>query len=200
MSVAPITRVLFYECSPYHWRDVESAAGWFTVPRYCWQSLANWQDNESAARRTTMPWHCSPFPCLLVQWQQRGGTMVACFCAGGGEGHQAKVCRHFCAMAVLVRPTIVPLDSRLSLACSQMARMEAARTDGGGSGSDASNGGGKGSALSAVPSLARATTSWWWGGQQCLSRHRRSVEGQGRNIWRRFLRSDGPLMFALGGH
>jgi hypothetical protein len=64
--------------------------------------------------------------------------------------------------------------------------MVAVRTDGGGSGGDASNGGGNGWALSAVPLLARVTTSWRQGGQWCLGGHRRSVEGRGRNIGRRF--------------
>ena len=45
-----------------------------------------------------------------------------------------KVPRHCCAMVVAARLMIVPLDRRLSLACSRMARMEAVRTDGGGSG------------------------------------------------------------------
>ena len=48
--------------------------------------------------------------------------------------------RHCCAIAVAARPTIVPLDSRPSLTCSWMARMEAARTDGGGSGGGAGDG------------------------------------------------------------
>ncbi len=87
-----------------------------------------------------------------------GWTTVARFCAGGGGG-QTKVPRHCCAMAVAARPPIMPLDSWPSLACSRMAKMEAARTDGGGSGGGASNGGGNGSTLSAVPLLARATMS-----------------------------------------
>ena len=97
---------------------------------------------------------------------------MACFCAGGGEGW-TKVPRHCCAMAVAARPTIVPLDSWPSLACSRMARMEAARTDGGGSGGGVSNGRGNGLALLAVPLLARATMSWSRGVQQGLSGHRR---------------------------
>ena len=64
--------------------------------------------------------------------------------------------------------------------------MEVARTDGGGSGGGASNGGGNGSGLLAVPLLARVTTSWRRGVQQCLGGHRRSAEGRGRNIERRF--------------
>ena len=114
-----------------------------------------------------------------------GRTTVARFCAGIGVG-QTKVPRHCCAMAVALRLTIVPLDSRSSLACSWMARMEAARTDGGGSGGGAGDGRGNGLALSAVPLLACATTSWRRGGQQCLGGHTRSAEGRGRNIGRRF--------------
>ena len=110
---------------------------------------------------------------------------VARFCTGGGGG-RTKVPWHCCALAVAARPTIMPLDSRLSLACSQMARMEAVRTDGRGSGGGASDGGGNGSALSAIPLLARATTSWRWGGQQCLGRHTRSAEGRERKSGRRF--------------
>ena len=72
-----------------------------------------------------------------------GRTMVAHFCTGGSGG-RTKVPQHCCAMAVAARPTIVPLDSLPSLACSRMARMEATRTDGGGSGGGASDGGGNG--------------------------------------------------------
>ena len=74
------------------------------------------------------------------------GHSLACSCDGGGGG-RTKVPWHCCAMAVTARPTIVPLNSRPSLACSWMARMEAARTDGGGSGGGASNGGGNGLTL-----------------------------------------------------
>ncbi len=45
------------------------------------------------------------------------------------------------AMAVAARPVIVPLDRRPSLARSRMARIEAAQTDGGGSGGGAIDGG-----------------------------------------------------------
>ena len=114
-----------------------------------------------------------------------GQTTVACFCAGGSGG-RTKVPWHCCAMAVAARPTIVPLDSRPSFACSRMARIEAARTDSRVSGGGASNDGGNGLALSAVPLLAGATTSWQRGGQQCLGGHTRSAEGQGRNIGSRF--------------
>ena len=157
----------------------------FTVPRHRWNSLAHWRNDESAAGRTTMPWHCWPFPRSLVRRQQGGtddnGSLLRRQCGG-----RTKVPWHCCAMAVVARPTIVPLDSWPSLACSQMARMEAAQTDGGGSGGGASDGGGNGLALLAVPLLARATMSWRRGGQQCLKGHTRSVEGQGRNIGRRF--------------
>ncbi len=62
--------------------------------------------------------------------------------------------QHCCAMAVVARLTTMPLDSRPSLACSQMATMVAAWTDGGGSGGGTINGRGNGSALLAVPLLA----------------------------------------------
>jgi hypothetical protein len=165
-----------------HWRDVELAVGRFTVPSHrWWNSLAHWRDDKLVAGRTAMPRHCRPFPYLLINSGGGGRTTVARFWAGGGGG-QTKVPRHCCAMAVAARPMIVPLDSRPSLACSWMARMKAARTDGGGSGSGGSDGGSNGSALSAVRLLARATTSWRRGGQQCLGGHTRSVEGRGRNI------------------
>ena len=126
--------------------------------------------------------------CSLARSCDSGGgrwTAVTCFCAGGGGG-QTKVPQLCCAMVVGARPAIVPLDSRLSLACTGMARIETTRTDSGGSGGGASDGGGNGLALLAVPLLARATMSWRRGGQQCLKGHTRSVEGQGRNIGRRF--------------
>ena len=92
----------------------------------------------------------------------------------------------------------MPLDSRMSLACSQMVRMEAAWTDGEGSGGGVSDGGGNRSALSAVPLLARATTSWQQGGQRALAdiRDQRRAEGE---ILGEDFRLDGPPMFALGG-
>jgi hypothetical protein len=64
--------------------------------------------------------------------------------------------------------------------------MEAAWTDGSGSGGGTSDGGGNGLALSAIPLLAHVTKSWRRGGQQCLGGHTRSAEGRGRNIGRRF--------------
>jgi hypothetical protein len=72
-----------------------------------------------------------------------GRKTVACFCAGGGGG-RTKVPRHCCAMVVVARPTIMPLDSWPSLACSQMTKMEAAQTDGRGSGGGVSDGRGNG--------------------------------------------------------
>ena len=114
-----------------------------------------------------------------------GRTTVACFCTGGGGGWTKVPC-HCCAMVVVARQMIVPLDSWPYLACSRMVRMEVAWTDSGGSGGDASNGGGNGSSLSTFPLLASAARSWRRGGQQCLGGHTRSAEGRGRNIGRRF--------------
>ncbi len=64
--------------------------------------------------------------------------------------------------------------------------MVAAWTDGGGSGGGASDGGGNGWALLAIPLLACAMKRRQWGRQWCLGKNRRSVEGRGRNIGRRF--------------
>jgi hypothetical protein len=70
----------------------------------------------------------------------KGQTTVARFCTVG-DGGRTKVTRHCCAMAVVARLMIVPLDSWPSLSCSRMARMEAAQTDGRGSGGGAIDGG-----------------------------------------------------------
>ena len=72
--------------------------------------------------------HCRPFPRSLVQRRRQGAYdsgLLLCRRQWGAK----KVPRRCCAMAVAVRPTIVPLNSWPSLACSRMARMEAARTD-----------------------------------------------------------------------
>ena len=162
------------------WRGVYSALPLLTVP--C--SLARRRVGRGGGQQC--PDIVGRSLACLCDGDGGGQTTVAQFCAGGSGG-QTKVPGHCCAMAVVVRPTIMPLDSRPSLACSWMVRMEAAAwTDGGGSGGGASNGGGNSSALSAVPSLARVSTSWRRGGQQCLDGHRRSVEGRGRHIERRF--------------
>ena len=69
-----------------------------------------------------------------------GRTTVACFCTVNGGGWTT-VPWHCCAMAVVARPMIVLLDSWPSLSRSRMVRMEAAQTDGGGSGGGAIDGG-----------------------------------------------------------
>ncbi len=58
-------------------------------------------------------------------------------------------------------PTMVPRDSRLSLACLQMATMAAAWTDGGGSGGGANDGGGNGAFLSAQVSQYKKEDIPW---------------------------------------
>ena len=169
------------------------AVGRFTVPCHHWNSLAHLHDDALAAGRMMMTWHCRPFPCSLVQRWRRGaddgGLLLRRRRWGADESALALLCNG-----------IVPLDSRPSLTCSRMARMESAWTDGGGSGGGASNDGGNGSGLSTVPLLAHATTSWRRGGQQCLGGHTRSAEGQGRNIERNLRLDEPPIFeFALGG-
>ena len=68
-------------------------------------------------------------------------------------------------MAAVGGAMTVPQDSQPSLACSRMATMAVAQTDGRGSGSGSNNSRGNGTALLAVPSLVCVATSWWRGRQ-----------------------------------